>query len=166
MSAVSKALGAAETMTEALMIEDGTKGDLTFAPSGEQFIALIRPLIGFPGSLTFKLHTMGEAYEPFLALSSIDEPGIEFIVVRPGLLFSDYAFAIDDDDAAALGLAKPSDVDVIVLVTRRHEAVPTVNLMGPLVVNRRSRVATQIVLHDGGFAAAVPVDARSARAKT
>ncbi|MDA8295491.1 MAG: flagellar assembly protein FliW [Actinomycetota bacterium] len=153
-------------MTETLTIEDRTaQPDGALAPSGEQFIALVRPLIGFPNSLTFKLHSMGEAYEPFLAFSSIDEPGLEFIVVRPGLLFSDYVFAIEEGDAAALGLTEPDDVDVFVLVTRRPGAVPTVNLMGPLICNRRSQLATQIVLHDAGFAAAVPVDARSARTR-
>lgn len=152
-------------MTETLTIEDGTRRDGSLE-TGEQFIALIRPLIGFPGSLTFKLHSLGEAYEPFQAFSSIDEPGLEFIVVRPGLLFSDYVFAIEEDDAAALGLAEPGEVDVFVLVTRRSDAVPTVNLMGPLVVNRRSQLATQIVLHDGSFGAAVPVNAPSARARS
>lgn len=149
-------------MTETLMIEDGTQRDGSLE-AGEQFIALVRPLIGFPGSLTFKLHSLGEAYEPFKALSSIDEPGLEFIVVRPGLLFCDYVFAIEEDDAAVLGLAEPSDVEVFVLLTRRSDAVPTVNLMGPLVINRRSQLATQIVLHDQSFGAAVPVNAKSAR---
>ena len=35
--------------------------------------------------------------------------------------------------------------------------------MGPIVVNRRTGRATQVVLQDGGYDAAVPVDAGTAR---
>jgi len=136
------------------------------AGSGEtasRQLTFARALLGFPDSHRFLLCSLGERYAPFLSLTSIDQPGLDFIVVAPGALFSDYVFAIGEDDASLVEAATSDDIEVLVLVSRRKGASPTVNLMGPLVVNRRTDTATQIVLQDAGYAVAVPVDATSAR---
>ena len=133
------------------------------AGASERRIALARPLLGFPASRTFALASLGDAYAPFQRFRSLDEPGLEFIVVAPGALFPDYVFTIDDDDVELLGLRGQEDVEVLVLVTVLKGADPTVNLMGPLVLNRRAEIASQVVLQDGRYAAAVPVNAPTAR---
>lgn len=129
----------------------------------DRLVTMARPLLGFPRSSSFRLHELGERFSPFLALGSLDEAGLEFIVVAPGLLFDDYQVEIPAEDVRLLGLVNTDDAEVLVLVTRRRDAVPTVNLLGPLVINRRCAIATQIVLQDSGYGAAVPVDAGTAR---
>lgn len=130
---------------------------------GERLVTLARPLLGFPASRRFHLCSLGEPVAPFLAFTSLDEPSLEFVVVAPGLLFEDYVVEIPDEDVRLLGLLDSADAEVLALVTRRRGAVPTVNLLGPLVVNRRCDIASQVVLQDSGYGVAVPVDAVSAR---
>lgn len=127
-------------------------------------LSFVRPLIGFPDTARFTLRSLGEAYEPFAALASLDEEGLSFIVVPPGSLFPDYVIEIPASDVALLELAGGDDVEVLTLVTRRPGATPVVNLMGPLVVNRRTGSASQVVLQDTPYGVTVPVDSGTARA--
>ncbi len=131
--------------------------------ASERRIVLVRALLGFPASRAFALTSLGDVYAPFQRFQSLDEPALEFVVVAPGALFSDYAFTIDDADVELLGLRDKMDVEVLVLVTVLKGASPTVNLMGPLVINRQTDTASQVVLQDGRYAVAVPVDAATAR---
>lgn len=150
-------------MTQTLTVQSELQAPDAPASPVERQVTLARPLLGFPGSRRFALRSLGDDYAPFLAFRSLDEPGLDFIVVAPGALFTDYVFEVEDADVALLGLTTSADVDVLVLVTRAPGSVPTVNLMGPLVCNRRTGVATQVVLQDGRYGVAVPVTARSAQ---
>ncbi len=136
------------------------------APSpvaGPLGIELARPMIGWPLSTRFAVHGLGPGYEPYAALSSIDQPGLDFVVVPPGVLFDDYVIEIPADDVETLGLGGPEETAVLVLVTGRGRPVPTANLMGPLVVNRRTMRGLQVVLDGSGYGSAIPVDAGTAR---
>jgi flagellar assembly factor FliW len=127
-------------------------------------VTFVRPVIGFDASVRYQLRNLGAEYAPYGMLASLDQPGLEFIVVPPGVLFPDYVIEIADADATVLGLEVAADVEVFVLVSGANVAVPTVNLLGPVVVNRRTGNAAQIVLQDDRFGVAVPVDASSALA--
>jgi flagellar assembly factor FliW len=146
-------------MTEALIMPEELRIPMAAAPATLTQITLARPLLGFPGSSSFCLHELGDGFAPFMALTSLDEAGLYFVVVPPGLLFPDYVLEIPEDDVALLGLEAPEDVAVFVLVTRASGGSPTANLLGPLVVNRLTGVGTQVVLQDGRYGAAVPLSA-------
>lgn len=133
------------------------------APAQALGIELARPMIGWPESTRFALRPLGPDFEPYVALSSLDQPGLDFVVVPPGALFGDYVIEIPSDDVETLGLAGPEETTVLVLVTPRGQPVPTVNLLGPLVVNRRTGRGLQVVLDGAGYGSAVPVDAGTAR---
>lgn len=150
-------------MTQTLTIQSEAVEHRAPAPSGARPVTFVRPLLGFPRSRSFELRSLGERYAPFMALGSVEEPGLAFIVVAPGLLFSDYVVEIGEADVELLDLHGAQDVEVLALVSRHAGAAPTVNLMGPLVVNRRLDIASQVVLQDGIYGAAVPVDATTAR---
>lgn len=128
----------------------------------ERLLTFARPIIGFGGSLRYALRGLGEAYSPFAALSSLDEEGLAFIVVRPGALFDDYVIDVPEAEAELLELTSAEDVEVLTLVTRRPGETPVANLLGPLVVNRRTGRACQVVLQATPYGVAVPVDAGSA----
>ena len=110
-------------------------------------------LPGFPGAHRFRLGTWGDAAGPFWLLECLDTPDLAFVVVRPELFFPGYAPEIDRPTADRLGLAGADDAVVFVIVTlgpTPYDA--TCNLLGPLVVNARSRLAAQVVLEgDGGM---------------
>jgi flagellar assembly factor FliW len=139
-------------------------GDGAIAPSdgAPSVLSFVRPVIGFPECTQFELRTLDAEYAPYRMLVSRDRPGLEFIVVSPGVLFDDYVIEIADADAVALGLEVASEVEVIVIVTAGRSPVPTVNLLGPIVINRRTAKAAQLVLQEERYGVAVPVDAASA----
>lgn len=73
---------------------------------------------------------------------------LHFIVIEPGGIVPGYEPEIFDGDAEQLGIIDPSQAMILNIVTlRRQQPVEaTVNLVGPLVVNRRTRVARQLVI--------------------
>ncbi|MGE3621022.1 MAG: flagellar assembly protein FliW [Acidimicrobiia bacterium] len=84
---------------------------------------------------------------PVMCLRSLEDAAVEFVVAPPGLFFDDYDVDLDDDTVARLGLAGPEDALVLVIVNLHagpREA--TANLLAPIVVNRRTRAAEQVVL--------------------
>ncbi len=117
-------------------------------------------LPGFPDARRFRLEDLGPNLRPFSRLRYLGEPEISFTVVSPGLLFPDYAVEIDDDDQAALGIEGPEDVVILTMITvPQPPQPPTANLLGPIVVNRRTGAAAQIVQHRSNYRVAEPLPA-------
>ena len=115
----------------------------------KETITLSEGLLGFPMSKQFLMFPYGEN-SSFFWLQSVDEPEIAFIVVNPFDFFSDIEFVIQDEDALALQLEQPEDVEVFTLVTipeGRPEEMRT-NMAGPVVVNVKNRQGRQILVKE------------------
>jgi flagellar assembly factor FliW len=104
-------------------------------------------LIGFPEANRLELIYNPEEL-PLMWLRSVDDPALNFLVVEPRGLLPDYAVEISDDDVAQLGLEDSDDTLILNIVNFRPERAEasTVNLIGPIVVNRRTCVGRQIVI--------------------
>ncbi|HOM81390.1 MAG: flagellar assembly protein FliW [Armatimonadetes bacterium] len=85
----------------------------------------------------------------FQWLQCVDDPALAFVVVDPVRWFPDYEVILRNEDAAALGIEDPDDAGILAIVTlpARLEEM-TANLLGPIVVNVRTRRAKQVVLDD------------------
>lgn len=119
----------------------------TTAPPDVQELRFDDGLPGFPDHHRFTLARWGGEGSAFSLLRSVDDDELHFVVVPPELFFPDYAPVIDDDAVERLGLTAPDDAIVVVVVTLG--ATPedaTANLLGPIVVNRHTLVAAQVVL--------------------
>lgn len=116
-------------------------------------------LPGFPASHQFRVETLAPELAPFCMMRSVNESGICFILVEPGAVFPDYTVAIDEQHVASLGLESADDAAVLAIVTLGEP--PTANLLGPLVVNRRTRAAAQVVQYQSSYRAAEPLVPRS-----
>lgn len=115
-------------------------------------------LPGFPGMHRFQLVPWGDAPGPFSLLQCLDMEGLAFVVVRPGLFFPGYAPEIGRDTAGRLGLEHPDDGIVLLIVTLgATPAEATVNLLGPLIVNRHTGRAAQVVLDGARFGVRTPL---------
>ena len=84
--------------------------------------------------------------DPFLWLQSAGVPDVAFLLVSPFLVLSDYQPDISEDDIQALGLQDSADALLYNIVTVRGDAPATVNLKGPIVMNRVTKIAKQVVL--------------------
>jgi flagellar assembly factor FliW len=107
-------------------------------------------LPGFPGERRFGLVRWGGDDSPFSLLQSIEEDGLQFLVVPPDVFFPDYAPEVGDDVVSSLGLQAPEDAILLVIVTVGDAPQDaTANLLGPVVVNRHTLVGAQAVLTTG-----------------
>lgn len=116
-------------------------------PSAEKFsLQLPFGLIGLPKLTDFSLSPIKDKW-PFLAMNWLGGERLEFVVIDPIGLISDYEVELSDEDAEALQIQSASDALVLAIVTvhtsRAHYV--TVNLMGPVVVNRHTGIGKQII---------------------
>ena len=115
-------------------------------------------LPGFPNAHRFELTPWGPAGSPFLILTSSDDPEVGFVVVPPWVFYPDYEFELDSGTAERLNLAHAEDAVVFAVVTLRdHAEDSTLNLLGPIVVNRFSHEAAQVVLPSAGYSVRAPL---------
>jgi flagellar assembly factor FliW len=73
---------------------------------------------------------------------------IHFIVIEPGGIIPGYEPEIFDADAEDLDLRNPAEAMVLNIVTlqRQNPVEATANLIGPVIVNRRTRLGRQLVI--------------------
>ena len=112
-------------------------------------------LLGFEDVTRFAVIEADET-GAYCWLQSVDDPALAFLSVVPGFFFDDYAPEIPDGDAAELGVSDVSHTQILALVTISDDGI-TANLLGPVVVNLRTRTARQIVLSDQGWTVREPL---------
>ncbi len=109
-------------------------------------------LPGFPEAHNFHLSPWGPPGTPFSMMTSSDGLELGFIVVEPWVFYPDYEFELDPSTSARLGLSAPGDSIVVCVVTLGETAQDaTVNLLGPIVINRFTNEACQAVLDPSLF---------------
>jgi len=85
---------------------------------------------------------------PFLRIETVDDDMV-FHVLDPFLIVADYEPAIGDDDDTTLGLNGPEDTRLLVIVNlSKGASEATVNLAAPIVVNRKTGQAKQVILQN------------------
>jgi flagellar assembly factor FliW len=100
-------------------------------------------LLGFEQVKKYVLLATPEE-EPFMWLQMLDNPSQGFVVVPPVAVVPSYAPDIPQADVEALGIKSPDDAIILNIVTVRNGET-TVNLKGPIVVNRNTLVAKQCI---------------------
>jgi flagellar assembly factor FliW len=117
------------------------------APSSNSF-TLPSGLIGFEQYKEAELLYQTD-HLPFLWLKLISPTdSLHFVVIEPGGVIPDYEPELFEDHALTLGLNNPAEAMILNIVTLQRQAPlqATVNLIGPIVINRRTRVGRQLVI--------------------
>jgi flagellar assembly factor FliW len=85
---------------------------------------------------------------PLMWLRAVENHAINFIIIEPQGLVPDYTVELGEDDAALLEISSADDALLFNIVRFRPEypEAATVNLIGPIVVNRRTLVGRQVVI--------------------
>jgi flagellar assembly factor FliW len=112
-------------------------------------IDMAMPMSGFPAYRQFvlvRLNDDGLLY----AFTSIEDPELRFLVAPPEPFFPDYAPEIENDVLAALNTKDPDRLLVMVVITAGVNET-TANLLAPIIVDRDSRRAMQVVLNGSGM---------------
>ena len=106
-------------------------------------------IFGFPDLRSCEL-IFNQDELPFMWLQEQEKGGLAFIVLEPIGFIPDYTVEIPDGDVAFLGIQSPDDVLILNIVTinkDRPEQI-TANLVGPLIVNRQTRVGKQVIVNN------------------
>jgi len=104
-------------------------------------------LIGFRHLTHFEVEPI-EGSEPFQILKSIGENPMEFVVVEPVHALENYQITLRDEDVESLRLAGQEDALVfnIVVIHSHDPQHVTVNLVGPIIVNRLTLLGQQVLI--------------------
>jgi flagellar assembly factor FliW len=87
---------------------------------------------------------------PFAWLRVVESTSPVFVVINPFIVMPDYAPDIPDTDAEFLGLKDPNDALLFNIVTLHGQNSATVNLKGPIVINRHTRTGKQVIIANAG----------------
>jgi flagellar assembly factor FliW len=125
----------------------------------EEEIGFPRGLPGFETECEFVLLEQPGS-SPFLFLQSVNRPGLCFVTVPVPLLVPTYELGLSADDSLTLEVDQTQDssgLDVLAIVCAIEDQPATVNLLGPIVINRRSRRGVQTIREDDRYSARHPI---------
>jgi flagellar assembly factor FliW len=123
-------------------------------------LLFVSGLPGFPGQRRFALVRWGAPDGPYSLMVDLDDSDVRFLVMPPYVFFPDYVVDLDDAIAAKVHLERPEDCLLLVIVTLgTTPADATANLLGPVVINLRTREGVQAVLAESGHSTRVPLRA-------
>ncbi len=128
--------------------EDSNNQELEGSDSGNK-INLPQGLFGFSQIRSMELAFDKEEL-PFMWLREEKEDGLAFVVMEPGGILPDYSVEIADGDIQVLNITGPEDTMILNIVTLLPEQPNKIslNLVGPIIVNRKSLVAKQCIINN------------------
>jgi flagellar assembly factor FliW len=109
-------------------------------------------LIGLRHLNVFELEPSEEGV-PFQILRAVvgeGESPMEFVVVAPMHILAGYKIVLRDEDVESLRIQEPSAAMVLNIVAIHSHAPQhvTVNLVGPIVVNRHTLIGQQVIIEN------------------
>jgi flagellar assembly factor FliW len=114
------------------------------ATNDGEVIQLPYGLLGFERVQDYKLLTRPEE-EPFMWFQMVGQIKHAFLVVPPHFVLANYRPDLSELDVAFLELRDPADALVLNIVTMRGHGEATVNLKGPIVINRHTLIGKQVI---------------------
>ena len=128
--------------------EDSNNPDLDSSISQNK-ISLPQGLFGFSKIRNMELMFDKEEL-PFMWLREEQENGLAFVVLEPGGVLPDYSVEIADADINVLGITGPEDTMILNIVTLLPEQASKIslNLVGPIIVNRKTLVGKQCIINN------------------
>lgn len=102
-------------------------------------------MLGFEEIKDYVL-TNNPGEHPFAWLQVQDNSSLAFVVIDPFVALPDYQPDIPQADVEFLKLKQADDALLLGIVTIHDEQRATVNLKGPIVINRHTHIAKQVII--------------------
>ena len=119
-------------------------GELRF--TDEEILYALKGILGFSRYEKYVIIEREEDF-PFQWLHSIEDPGLALVLTDPFLFFPDYRIEPDQKDLEELQVKDQKELIIYVIVTVPSDPdLTSANLMAPLVINPKKRIAKQLVL--------------------
>ena len=124
----------------------------------DRIISMTSPFPGFPESSKFVL-LPNKPGSPFMWLQSLDDQDLAFVIVQASFLEIDYRPPIPAGIREELHIKTDGDQEILLILTipQGKPQEMTANLLGPLVINTKERLAKQVVLDPNKYDLCWPV---------
>jgi flagellar assembly factor FliW len=120
-------------------------------------IELVQPMPGFPDLARFALVQVDDS-GVLCSLTSLEQPGLRFLVVPPAPFFPEYTPEVEEDVLSDLGSTSVDDLVLLCVLTAGETlASTTANLVAPVVLDTATHRAVQVVLDDPDLSVATPL---------
>lgn len=111
---------------------------------------------GIPGLEEYKSYQIeinGDEENPFYILQSLEEPELSFVIMDPFIVEPNYDFELTDSTVEKLEINDVKDISVYTMVTIPENDYKnmTTNLLGPIIINTKNKLAKQIVLSETNY---------------
>ncbi len=121
--------------------------------SEEDRVTVVGGLLGFYGLTKYLFHRP-EELGIFQWLQSEEVPELAFVVCDPRVIVPDYHVSVSQDDLDSIEANRSEDAEVLAILSYPHDpGRMTVNLLGPLMINRSMRLMRQVVISDADYSA-------------
>ncbi len=115
----------------------------------EKILAFREGLPGFPEEKEFIVILNHDKDNPFHWLQSVKTPDLSFVIVNPFEIFSDYDLILPQTAIKKLEIEDEKDIIIYTIVVIPEDIKKmTTNLLGPLVVNAKKKIAKQVILEE------------------
>jgi len=118
-------------------------------------LTFLAPPSGLAPLVDFNLEPISGA-EGLYALQAAKDSVLRMFVLDAGVYLPTYTPMLSDAQCAALSLTDPDDAQVLVIATA-GEGPTTVNLLAPIVVNRKTDTCAQFILDGQDFPLRAPL---------
>jgi flagellar assembly factor FliW len=132
-----------------LNLQDHLPNSSDTEPATRNEVSFPQGLFGFPDIRSMEL-VFDKEELPFMWLREQVQDGLAFVVLEPGGIVQNYAVEISDADIQILGISGSEDTMIlnIVTISSEHPGKISLNLVGPIIVNRTTLVAKQCIINN------------------
>lgn len=130
--------------SQTCIVHSSRYGELNIVPT--QLYQFPKGLPGLPEINQYAILALEDT--PFFIMHALDED-VSFITVPANKAQEQYDFTIDQSVIDLLGIQKPEDL-IILLIVNFHENVPCVNLKAPVLLSPQN-VACQYIITDKDY---------------
>ena len=124
--------------------------------SDENLIKFPDGILGFEFIKEYYLLDISDT--PFYSLQAADCPEVAFILIQPDTFMNNYKLQVSRADYSQIGLKGKKDVlDFAIVTVPKDPAEMTANLQGPIIVNRHTRIARQVISLNDDYCTKHPI---------
>ncbi|PKQ33939.1 flagellar assembly protein FliW [Microbacterium sp. PI-1] len=118
-------------------------------------LTFLAPPPGLAPHVDFALAPVDGA-DGLFAMRAVQDAELRLYLVDPRTVLSEYAPILTDEQADALALREAEDALILVVAHPSAEGV-SVNLLAPVIVNRTTGAASQVILEDQDYPLRAPL---------
>ncbi|WP_235560980.1 flagellar assembly protein FliW [Bacillus sp. FJAT-28004] len=113
---------------------------------------------GFEHLNQFLFEEFGDVL-PMKLMKATEEKSISMLVASPFLFYPEYEWQLPEIIKQELSIKNEEEVEIWSVITVSTDfANATINLLAPIVLNNRTKLGKQLILHDSTYSSRAPLN--------